>query len=144
MRWLIFILLCNLVTGFIMNAKTGDGDYVIPGVEYMHPTEDIGNITDYEDKFNATELAESMKPPTDALGYLVYTVTTFVTTFNFFGAITWLVDGFPQLIEYWCSFIPSYPGIGIVQSFGYILRGVSVFMLATLLLEIFRGVAILP
>jgi len=114
---------------------------VVPGVEYMQTLNQTGNITDYEQTINATELVESIQPPASAWEYVI---ATYTALYNFFRMISWLWDGFPQMIDYWASYIPSYGSISIFRSFGNILRVISVFMFATVVLEFTRGVQILP
>jgi len=141
MAWIMFILIANLVSGFIMNAQTDDGTYVFPGVEYHRELNETGQVEDYEDELNATEMMQELQPPTGAFEYVIY---QFTTAFTFVAKIRWLFDGFPQMVDWWASFISSYGAISIFQQFGNILRVISVFMLFTLALELLRGVQILP
>jgi len=141
MEWLLFILIANIVCGFIVNAQTQDGDYVIGGAEYYHSLNQTGDLDDYEEMINATELVESIQPPATSWEYVI---ATFTALYNFFRMISWLWDGFPQMIDYWASYIPSYGGITIFGQLGNILRIISLFMFATVVLEFTRGVTILP
>lgn len=141
MEWLLFILIANIVCGFIMNAQTQGGDSVIPGVEYQQQLNQTGNLTDYEEMINATELVESIQPPASAWEYVI---ATYTALYNFFRMISWLWDGFPQMLDYWAGYIPSYGGITIFTQLGNILRIISLFMFATVVLEFTRGVTILP
>jgi len=141
MEWLMFIFVANLVTGFVMNAKTTAGNPVVPGVKYMQALNQTGNATDYETMINATELIGSIQPPAN---FWEYTIVTFTSAMNFFRMISWIWDGFAQMIDYWASFIPSYGAISIFRQFGNILRVISAFMFVTVILEFFRGIKILP
>ena len=139
--WLMFMLIANMVSSFIMNAQTDDGDFIFPGVEYHRELNQTGNITDYEEELNATEMMQELQPPTGAFEYVIH---QFTTAFTFVAKIRWLFDGFPQMVDWWASFISGYSSISIFQQFGNILRAISVFMLFTLALEFLRGVQILP
>lgn len=141
MEWLLFIFIANLVTGFVMNTQAADGSYVIPGAEYVHLTNSTGNITEYEEVFNATDVVEALKPSTEALDYVI---ATFTAVFNFVDKVSWIWDGFPQMIDFWAGFIPSEGGITLFGTLATIIRAVSAFMLVTLILEFTRGVSILP
>ncbi len=142
MKWLMFIILANLVTTFVMTTKTTEGAPVFPSVKYMQNVNITGTVDDYEDTFNATELADRLaQTPSDPFSYVFPQISGII---NFFNMIRPFFDGFPMLIDYWCGFIPSEGGINIFRSFGNILRVISVIMIATLLLEFFRGVQILP
>lgn len=141
MEWLIFIFIANMVTGFVMNAQTADGSYVVAGVDYIQAANTTGNLTQYEEVFNATELVEDLKPTTEALDYVI---ATFTAVFNFVDKVSWIWDGFSQMVLYWGSFIPSEGAYNTFNLLADILRAVSLFMLVTLILEFTRGVAILP
>lgn len=95
---------------------------------------------------NATELVEALKPPTTGLDYMIH---TFKTLYTFFHMVSWLWDGFPQMLDLCAGFIPSVGAISRLRydqpfSLGNILRLVSLFMFGTLILEFARGVQMLP
>lgn len=95
---------------------------------------------------NATELVEALKPSTTGLDHVIH---TFKTLNTFFHMVSWLWDGFPQMLDWCAGFIPSVGAISIFRydqpfSLGNILRLISLFMFGTLILEFTSGVQILP
>jgi hypothetical protein len=137
----MFMLVANLVSSFIMNAQTSDGDFIFPGVEYHRELNDTGDIDEYEEELNATEIMKELQPPTGAFEYVIH---QFTVVFTFVAKIRWLFDGFPQMLEWYASYIAAYQSISIFLQFGNILRAINVVMLFTLALEILRGYQILP
>ena len=140
--WLMFMLIANMVSSFIMNAQTADGDFVFPGVEYHRELNATGDITEYETELNATSIMKNMTGIV-AEGW-EYVISQFLAVFTFIAKIRWLFDGFPQMLDWFASFIPTYISIGIFVQFGNILRALNIFMLFTLALEFLWGYQILP
>lgn len=138
----MFMLIANMVSSFIMNAQTDEGTFVFPGVQYHRETNETGNITEYEKELNATSIMQNMTGPIGEAWSFV--IAQFMATFTFVAKIRWLFDGFPQMIDWFASYIPAYLGATTFQQFGNILRAINIIMLFTLALEFLRGVQILP
>lgn len=138
---LMFIICANVVSGFVMNAQTEDNEYVFPGVEYSHTLNQTGDVDEYEDKFNATELIDKIQPQEGILAFTTYVWNSIMV---FADMVRWIFDGFAMMIDSWAGFIPTEGGITIVREFGNILRVLTAVMFATLLLEFTRGVQLLP
>lgn len=89
---LIFIACLNLATGMVIALG-------LPGTEYVQATSP-SNVSEYEDYFNATAVAESWES-TPFSGIPI--VGDIFSGFQFlFRNIQYLIDGFPMLLN-WMS-----------------------------------------
>jgi hypothetical protein len=89
---LLFILCVNLATGLVIALS-------LPGTEYVSASSP-GNATDYEDRFNATEIGGSWGA-TPFLGIPV--IGDIFSGFQFlFTHAQFLIDGFPMFLG-WIS-----------------------------------------
>ena len=143
MRWLTFIVITNVVLLVIMNTTTGTGSYAFPGVKYMQTQNDTVTIDAYEDKFNSTKLAENLtsQTPLDPFSFLI---NTFSGLISFVGSFSWLIDGVSAFINIWASFVPSTGAYDMLIAIGWIIRAITSFMFFTLILELWKGIEILP
>lgn len=138
MRWLLFMLCANIVSGVLMNLTTEAGEYVVPGTSQA--LNQTGQESDYEETMNATDMMANLEPPSG----LTYTSYIYTSVFTFYRMVSWLWDGFPQMIRWWAGYIPSEAGADTLVAFGVALTIINLFMFSTILLEFIRGVQILP
>lgn len=134
---LIFIICLNLATGMVM-ALT------LPGTAYTTAIEGTpgGNITDYEERFNATEISTEWKPG-GVLDYIPL-IGDLLSGFYFFvtDILPFMLDGFPMLLTWIANTyiaerdVASYSAFTVIAN---VLRAVYAVMLAIFVIEFISG-----
>lgn len=139
--FLIIIFCLNLSILITVNAKQSDGvTPLIPGLAYSQPLNATGDISDYEERLNATELIEGWSGTQDVdysnIGDSFSGLSDFWNTFRF------LIDGLGALLDYIGSMFTS--GLSAFNLISWGIRGVSAVMFVTLVIEFISGRELLP
>lgn len=132
MTILFFFLIINSVAYVVLNAQT-NGAYLFPGVKYTQTLNGTGNITDYENKFNATGMVEDWQ----AVGSYGFAGDIFSGLNLFWNVFRFLVDGLGMTLEWIGSVIPvAETGFTWIA---YIIRIACAVMFVTLVIELITG-----
>ena len=131
---LIFIVCINLATGMVIALN-------LPGTAYSKAIQGTpGDVTDYEERFNATEIAEKWKPG-GVLGYIPL-VGDLLSGFYFFvtDVLPYMLDGFPKLLT-WIgnSYITNASGRTAFFIIANVLRAIYAIMLTIFVIEFISG-----
>jgi hypothetical protein len=135
-KLLLFLFCLNIVSYFVLSATTNTGLYFIPGIDYSHPLNSTGNLSQMQDSFNGSGLIDLWGPGRQQ-GFLGTVGDFFYGVTNFFAKMRFLVDGFGMTLE-WCgSMIPvATEAFRIIR---YILTGVWGIVMFTLAVELISG-----
>lgn len=128
---LLFLACLNLSIGMVIALA-------LPGTVYHQPASFGGNVTEYEQRFNATDVAEKWKA-TPFTGIPVVG-DIFSGFYLFFSQIRFLIDGFPTLLT-WISdaYITSEAGRTAFTVIANALRAVFALVLAFFVVEFITG-----
>lgn len=121
----------NLVVGLCIALS-------VPGTSYVSASSSGANATEYEQHFNATEIAEGWSA-TPFSG--IPLIGDIFAGFNFFWqVIGYLIDGFPTLLV-WIgdSLIGSYEGQVAFTIIANVLRAAQALLIVTFLIEFISG-----
>lgn len=135
-----FIL--NIVAFSAMNATTGAGEPLIPGVQYAQGIEATANLTQTEQQFNATAMIDEWDTSPE-IGIPLFGDIYFVAI-SFAKKMRFLFDGFAMTLEWFGGFIPSTGGQAALSFITLIIRGALAVMVGTLIFEIISGRRLMP
>lgn len=129
---LLFLFILNLAVGLVIVLG-------FPGTSYVSATytESI-NGTEYEEHFNATEIAEGWKPtPYSNIPFVGDVFAGFSFIWQFIG---YIIDGFPTLLT-WISdsFITDAAGQTAFWIVTNAIRAVEALLVAVFLIEFISG-----
>lgn len=123
----------------VINLVIGLGITIgVAGTEYVSPAQTPTNSTEYEQHFNATEIAEGWSA-TPFSG--IPLIGDIFAGFNFLWQIIgYLVDGLPTLIVYLGeSFITDVEGLTVFYLIADCIRAVEAALIALFLIEFISG-----
>ncbi len=131
-RIILWFLLFNIVAFVVLNATT-NGEYLFPGVDQMHPINATGNVTEYEDQFNGTQLVEGWQPA----GNYGFAGDLFSGLNMFWNMFRFIIDGVGMTIEWVATFIPA--ASTALTWVAYIIRGIMAAIAASMVIEFITG-----
>ena len=128
---LLFIFCLNLTFGLAIAVA-------VPGTEYVTPVVQGPNATEYEEHFNATELAEGWdQNPLSGIPIIGDVFAGFSFAWQY---MQYLVDGFPMLLGFIRNtYITSSAGIVVFLVLENVLRAIFALLIVTFLIEFMSG-----
>jgi len=138
--FLVVMACVNIAIFMAMEAKTSDGNSIVPGLDYSRPINASGSMEDYEERLNASDIMEDWRGEgatnLPIIGDLFSGVTQFWDRFRF------LVDGIPALLDWFSSFLPVQATAFTIISWA--IRAVTGIMFAIWVIEFISGRELLP
>jgi hypothetical protein len=136
-KLLLFLFCLNIVSYVVLSATTSGGGYFVAGVNYTHPLNATGNLTQFQEGFNTSGIIDVWQGQGRQAGFLGTIGDFFYGVTSFFNSVRFLVDGFGMTLD-WCgSMIP------VAQTaftwIRYILTGVWAMVMFTLAVELISG-----
>jgi hypothetical protein len=133
---LLFVFCLNIVSYYVLTATTGSGVYMFAGVNYAHPLNSTGNLTQFQGSFNASGVVDIWGAGRQA-GFLGTIGDFFFGVQRFFESMRFLVDGFGMTLDWCSSMIPV--ATQAFQIIRYILSAVWAIVMFTLAIELISG-----
>jgi len=93
----LFLLILNCVSGLIYTIQ-------LPGTEYSYATHVSPSGEDYEEAFNSTKFMENQQP--NIIADFPFLGNIYGTILMLWNAVTFVVNGFPALLDQLGGFIP--------------------------------------
>jgi len=138
--FLVVIACMNITIFMAMNAKTSDGNSIVPGLDYTRPINASGSIEEYVEQWNTTGILEDWRGegPTNLpiVGDLFSGVTNFWDKFRF------LIDGIPSLLDWFSSFLPVQATAFTIIAWA--IRALTGIMFTIWVIEFISGRELLP
>ena len=127
---LIFVACLNLATGMVIELS-------LPGTEYVQPS-NPSNVTEYQEHFNATEVAESWES-TPFSGIPI--VGDIFSGFQFmFRNVQYLIAGFPMFLSWiGSSFITDPLALTAYNTIIAVLYAVFCITMSVFVIEFISG-----
>lgn len=135
MYFLIAIACMNITIFMVMNARGENNEYLFPGVNYTRPLNASGTVSNYEERFNASDVVEKWQSTPfsgiPVIGDIFSGLSLFYNQYRF------LIDGVPALTDWFSSFVPVNNTAFAIFSNAF--RVLVAIMVATLLIEFVSG-----
>lgn len=127
----LFLLILNCISGLVYSIS-------VPGVEYSYATHTTPSGQDYEQNFNATGFMEKQQP--GILSEIPFLGNIYGTIMMLWNAVTFIVTGFPALLEQLGGFIPEAgAGKASYTAICWVLRGVFSLIIFGWLFQLITG-----
>jgi hypothetical protein len=138
--FLLVILVLNLTITLCMTLTDSNGNPLIPGVKYVTPVNATGDLSDYADRFNSTEVMSEWQA-TPFAGVPIFG-DIFSQANQLQDMIGFMIDGVPSMLTWLGSFVPTAQTIFTLIA--NVIRVISGIMFVTLVLELIGGRELLP
>jgi len=138
--FLLIILCVNVSIYMVMTTTKADGSPLVAGVEYSQPLNATGDIEDYADHFNATDVYDTWSDSSPDTGFALGDL--FGGVGQFFEQFKFLIDGVPSLLDWFGSFFPVQ--ISVLTVISWAIRVITGVMFVTLIIEFISGRELLP